>query len=436
MATNDLRYTDLRNQGLSGSLNEMLMTYYRSAGAVGNTFNELEYSWLGVMGATGFTLTERWYNYLRGLGYSGTIQDMLYAGAVAGTLLAFDPASLFKNNEAGLWYEPGLNNTVFQDSAGTTPGAAGLPAGRVLDKRLGLVRGPELALALSAAGWTVFGQDATHIATFSGGTLRYQSDTTSPQLNVSVADQFVVGKSYEVVIIIAGGGTGLLKTDAGTSVPQFPPGVTRFIFNPTSPTFNLTRGTSAVDLTVTNISVRELPGSHATQATAAARPVLSDSPPSLVYDGIDDGLSTASFPVGTLGSNMDCFIAVKRGNEGLASVLNSASGGLLVYDAGATAGGQNTFGAGASVTTYINGAVIGATRGQLLTALPLNSWAVAEVRNIDMSAWASFYTSRNGAGGASFTGSTGPIVLCLAQSDANRTKIREYVAKAVGVTLS
>lgn len=47
----------------------------------------------------------------------------------------FSPASLFSAGQQGAWYDPSDINTLFQDSAGTTPvTAAGQPVGRMLDK--------------------------------------------------------------------------------------------------------------------------------------------------------------------------------------------------------------------------------------------------------------------------------------------------------------
>ena len=47
----------------------------------------------------------------------------------------FTPASLFAGGIAGVWYGPSDIDTLFQDSAGTTPvTASGQPVGRMLDK--------------------------------------------------------------------------------------------------------------------------------------------------------------------------------------------------------------------------------------------------------------------------------------------------------------
>lgn len=58
----------------------------------------------------------------------------LRQGLHAGTA-AFDPRSLFRGGEQGLWYDPSDLSTLFQDAAGTVPvTAAGQPVGRMLDK--------------------------------------------------------------------------------------------------------------------------------------------------------------------------------------------------------------------------------------------------------------------------------------------------------------
>ena len=63
----------------------------------------------------------------------------------SGGAVPFSIADLFASSEAGAWYGPSDIDTLFQDSAGTTPvTTAGQPVGLMLDKSKGLVRGPEL----------------------------------------------------------------------------------------------------------------------------------------------------------------------------------------------------------------------------------------------------------------------------------------------------
>ena len=48
--------------------------------------------------------------------------------------MSFNPLSLFSNGEQGVWYQISDLSTIFQDSAGVTPGVVGQPVGLVLDK--------------------------------------------------------------------------------------------------------------------------------------------------------------------------------------------------------------------------------------------------------------------------------------------------------------
>jgi len=56
-------------------------------------------------------------------------------GQLLGSGAKFTPASLFSNGEQGAWYDPSDLNTLFQDSAGTTPVTSdGDPVGYMGDK--------------------------------------------------------------------------------------------------------------------------------------------------------------------------------------------------------------------------------------------------------------------------------------------------------------
>lgn len=182
--------------------------------------------------------------------------------------------------------------TMWQDAVGTLPVvSAGQPIGLWLDKRKGLVRGPELLtngdFSAGAASWGVSGADATHIATFANGALRYQSDTTSPVLLVTQllqgGMQIVAGKWYEVIVVVSNWVSGGIKTDtlngnvaSGLTLAQGP-GTYRTVGLATSTTsgFTLTRNSTNVDLTIDSISIRELPGNHAYMTTTTARATLS-----------------------------------------------------------------------------------------------------------------------------------------------------------------
>lgn len=121
--------------------------------------------------------------------------------------------------------------------------------------------GPELAPPLLSANWAVSGNDATHVATFAGSTLRYQSDTTSPQLVVQ-AIILTIGKRYRVRIFTNAYTSGSLKTDSlgGNTVLVTAAGMSEVIGTASSTALQLTRNSINVDLTMSTVSVREYHG--------------------------------------------------------------------------------------------------------------------------------------------------------------------------------
>jgi len=109
-----------------------------------------------------------------------------------------------------------------------------------------------------ATGWTVVGEDATHIMTFGGGTCRYQSDTVSPVLILQRSGVvFTPGRSYEIVIVVSSYVSGSLQSDRFSGNLVTGAGVNRSI-KPCVGTgiFNLYRSSTNVDVTIDSISVR------------------------------------------------------------------------------------------------------------------------------------------------------------------------------------
>jgi hypothetical protein len=173
--------------------------------------------------------------------------------------------------------------TLFQDSAGTTPvTAVEQSVGLMLDKSKGLVLGSELATPLTTSNWYVSGADGTHIVTFSSGTLRYQSDTTSPQLTVgcnALAVAIPAG-TYELTVVVSNYVSGGVKVFENSGASGFLTANALGTFKAritvlANASLNITRATTNVDLTISSVSLKLLAGNHATQPTAINRPVLS-----------------------------------------------------------------------------------------------------------------------------------------------------------------
>ena len=199
-----------------------------------------------------------------------------------GLTISFDPSQLFAAAEVGGWYDPSDLTTLFQDAAGTTPvTAVEQPVGLVLDKSKGLVLGVERIVNggfdadsdwTKDGSWSISGGSAS--ISGAGGTIRiYQSIST------------VSGATYRVTYTVTSmSGTGY-SLFLGTDTPPSSVGVYRntsgtftehFVASGTTTQIGIgTRGAGPTSVTIDNISVRELPGNHLSQSTAASRPVLS-----------------------------------------------------------------------------------------------------------------------------------------------------------------
>lgn len=219
------------------------------------------------------------------IGLSLSITGQLRAGG-------FSVASLFAGSEEGVWYDPSDLTTLFQDVTGTDPvTTAGQTVALMLDKSQGLTLGPDVVgptwTIAADAGWSQVGSDLVSVngANFSA----YQPILT-------------LGKTYEVQYEVYDyvSGTVSVRTGAsGVTVNYTANGVytVRGVATDTSLYF---MGFVTFNGKVRNISVRELPGNHATQATAASRPTyqVSGGLGYLSFDGTDDGMVTPTITPG------------------------------------------------------------------------------------------------------------------------------------------
>lgn len=200
---------------------------------------------------------------------------------------AFSPSSLFAANEPGVWYDPGDFSTLFQDDAGTTPvTAVEQPVGLMLDKRLGLVRGPELVtnggFDNGTTGWVLI--NTPSVVTESSSVVVTNTANTSGYEMLAQAFGSVAGKTYECVFdvepLTANTAVGAWTGTTGAYSVNLPLGrhTVRRFFTATNANAEVRVGamnTDSAALRVHAVSVRELPGNHAYQTTATSRPVLS-----------------------------------------------------------------------------------------------------------------------------------------------------------------
>ena len=242
--------------------------------------------------------------------------------------MTLNPLTLFLNGEQGVWYDPSDFSTMFQDSAGTTPvTAVEQPVGLLLDKSKGLTLGPELVtngdFSDGTTGWSVTQNDGT-IAVVAGE-LEFTYGTAIPSFSRSVS--CVVGKSYKVSAVIRQGTTAaqvdVRVSPNGTlnaSITILPattttPTTVSAVFVATAATMYVGgrvagAGTALYD----NITIKELPGNHASQATSTKRPLLRQDGNGkyyLYFDGVDDFLVTNAVDF-TATDKMTVFAGVRK----------------------------------------------------------------------------------------------------------------------------
>ena len=257
--------------------------------------------------------------------------------------------SLFSKNEQGVWYDPSDFSTMLQNAAGTTPvTAVEQPVGLILDKSNGLVLGPELVtngdFSQGTTGWTpLAGSQAAENGELvltnpaGGAAITYQAVSTQ------------AGKTYRVVATMRRGTVVSCRLRVGINAGDSSLGAVESVATQNETLilhFSASTSASYIRLILPamtgdetgyfdNISVRELPGNHAKQATTTSRPTLQQDSSGkyyLSFDGVDDYLSTGAIDfTGT--AKMTVLAGVRK--------LSDAANGVVIEsstDAGANNG--------------------------------------------------------------------------------------------------
>lgn len=228
--------------------------------------------------------------------------------AGAGVLASWTTSLLYGSSEQGGWYDPSDLSAQFQDSLGITPvTAAGQPVGLVLDKRLGLARGPELTGVNfgSSTGWS-FGVTGTITpAGIAGGALVLPRTDASNLAFGGYTVATTIGKTYELVVTAGSGGT--VQARAGGSLNNASAGavnvtaratqIIKFVATANPQYISFNPQTDGAAATVVASSVRLLDGNHLVQGTAASRPTLQQDASGFwhwAFDGVNDYLSVAA----------------------------------------------------------------------------------------------------------------------------------------------
>lgn len=309
----------------------------------------------------------------------------------------FSPASLFSAGEQGAWYDPSDLTTLFTDSAGTTPVTAVEQfVGLMLDKSKGLVLGPELVSNpgpnfVNTTGWT--GQVNVTLSVDSGQLKSVLSSTSNTATYASITT--VAGTRYKVTYVISGStGTVVIQVYNGAFVTLIEQASTTgdgtfktvtLTFVALSTNTRILHGAGvASTILVSSVTVRELPGNHAT-STGTKRPKLAARYNLLTYtEQFDNGVWTkntspgitsnaAIAPNGTL--TADLIYPTINGNyvgvyQNAGSVNSARTARIYAKAAGKNVVGFVDFGGG-TVAGYVNlqtGAVSNVLAGYTITA--------------------------------------------------------------------
>lgn len=366
-------------------------------------------------------------------------------------------AGLYAQDRRGIWYLPGDFNTLYQDYPGTNAVTAiGQPVGMILDKRQGPVPGPQLVSNpgpyTNTAPWV--GTNGAALSVDNGnlvvtsGSFGYPYARVDPLLNVgktylarmvawkdaSVSQTVWVGWISGAPVIIIGTTPrqySFLYRAAGTAGPA--------VF------FSIANAIPGLRAYLSSITVEEIPGSHAEQATAVSRPRIRQDLSgayNLQYDGIDDFHFSATG--GGAAAEFFFCAAIQVGRVGSIQTLYSNASSNSGYRVRVNASNQLEFSAGngSGFTTVATDAMVIDQRA-VLTAWSDGARLYAQINNGPVSqqvlgsvatGTASATIGRdNGSATSHFMGRIYGLVTCHSQVDAtHRSSVQQYLNFKMG----
>jgi len=163
-------------------------------------------------------------------------------------------------------------------------------------------------------------------------------------------------------------------------------------------------------------------------------------PAYLKFDGVDDGMATASFAAGTLINGMDCMIPVRRDSaESMVVGLYSGAGTTKFIGAAESGSIADCFNGVGAPTVWVDGTQLtgetAVTRTTLHTALTAGSFHILEFRGLNLSTWTTAEAGGYGSG-YNLNGALGDILLYPSTaSTEDKDAARQYLADKYGVTL-
>lgn len=265
------------------------------------------------------------------------------------------------------------NCVAFEDSAGRIPLVAPLGSGKgcglLLDRSLGLVRGPELLangdFSAGSTGWTTI-DTAPGVTSFGSGKATLATNGSGGVARLRILVPVVVGRTYEVTVgtIVGGAGDAIftLGTTGGGSQYSLISGVAaasnskqKITATSTDLWISFYKAAPPIDevYVVDSVSVKEISGNCRIQTSATARGAFYTSPSRLKYQ-TDDWAKSSINPAG---ANRAFVLTALRVNS-------SASLGVLAEYGPTAASTDGTFSLeslSSQITLRVRGAPAGTT---------------------------------------------------------------------------
>ena len=194
------------------------------------------------------------------------------------------PASLFEDGEVGAWYDPSDLSSLYEDAAGTTPVTQlGQPVGLMLDKSQGGRPTQELVDLNSLPTPTILDSSGStgdwDAATRTMSNTVIGTNNSFPRFDFDFG--LAAGARYAVsgrlsgdltsVALIRLSSSGFGNNVSYSSATGVFAAVQLAAYDSLQFLFD---GTQLADVTIEELSIREIPGNHASQSTAAARPTV------------------------------------------------------------------------------------------------------------------------------------------------------------------
>ena len=303
--------------------------------------------------------------------------------------------ALFAGGKVGGMWDMGDTATLFQDTAGSTPiTAVTQPIGIVLDKSRGLSLGAEAVPSINwnggyttngakqiPTGWTEYNQANVASATVLPNSYQFTATAHLAGIELASPAATIIGRFNKYTIrarktaFVSGTPTLQLYTGAWQEI--IPSGAaigdwyTKTIHVLATQTVIISSFTGSASWEIEYLTVKELPGNHATQPTAGSRPLYQvvSGYGCAQFDAVDDALL---FPAITFGGAFNTFVAgkVTGGTSGVHLWRTADWGGgyWAVYQQNDNA--SPTGGAAGTPSYFVNGVALSPVeRGRVYTLI-------------------------------------------------------------------